>query len=80
MGFLLGLIVGMIVSPLLLALISKPIMKWLVKKQLNKMVSNVTDKLSGLQNQFQQPQDNGRQENSETAENGSSEGTTSTTS
>ncbi len=79
MGFLLGFIVGLVVSPLLLAVLSKPIMKWLVKRQLNKMVSNVTDKLSGLQNQFQVKNEDGRQEeNSESGEDRSSEGTTST--
>ncbi len=53
MGFLLGFIIGLIVSPLLLALFSKAIMRWFVKRQALRFVDNVSNKLSGLQDEFQ---------------------------
>ncbi len=52
MGFLIGFLVGMIISPLLLALVSKPLMKWMIKRKANKFISDISGKLSGLQNQF----------------------------
>jgi len=66
MGFLIGFLVGIIVSPLLLALVSKPLMKWFIKRKANKFMSNITDRLSGLQNQFPVTmEDGGKEEDSE---------------
>ncbi len=77
MGFILGFIIGLVVSPLLLAVLSKPIMIWLAKKQASKLMANVSGRLSGLQNQFHIKEENGGQEeNSESTEDRSSQGTT----
>ncbi len=80
MGFILGFIIGLIVSPLLLALISKPLMIWLAKRQASKLMSNVSERLSGLQNQLPIKEQDGtrEEESSESNKDRSSEGATST--
>ena len=78
MGFILGLIVGMILSPLLLAIISKPLMMWIAKREANKLVSNVKEKLSGLQDQIQiTNKDGSKKENSKSEKDRSSKGASS---
>ena len=60
MGFLIGFLVGIIVSPLLLALIAKPLMKWMIKRKATKFMSDISSKMSGLQNNFPVTMDNGK--------------------